>query len=74
VTELANDAAQDKKRGSVFVVYVRLSSSRMHIDQQWVTLTPGMTVSAEITTGRRRVISYFLGPLIQHTQESLHER
>lgn len=74
VTELANDAAQDKKRGSVFVVYVHLSSNRMRIDQQWVTLTPGMAVSAEITTGRRRVISYFLGPLIQHAQESLHER
>lgn len=74
VTELANDAAQDKKRGSVFVVYARLSSNKMQIDQQWVTLTPGMAVSAEITTGRRRVISYFLGPLIQHAQESLHER
>lgn len=74
VTELANNAAQDKKRGSVFVVYVCLSSNKMHIDQQWVTLTPGMAVSAEITTGRRRVISYFLGPLIQHAQESLHER
>jgi hemolysin D len=74
VTELANDAAQDKRRGSVFVVYVHLESNRMRIDQQWVTLTPGMAVSAEITTGRRRVISYFLGPLIQHAQESLHER
>lgn len=74
VTGLANDAAQDKRRGSVFVVYVHLSSNRMHIDQQWVTLTPGMAVNAEITTGRRRVISYFLGPLIKHAQESLHER
>lgn len=74
VTELANDAAHDKRRGSVFVVYIQLSSNKMHIDRQWVTLTPGMAVSAEITTGRRRVISYFLGPLIQHAQESLHER
>jgi hemolysin D len=74
VVELANDAAKDKKRGSVFVAYVRLSSNRMRIDQRWVTLTPGMAVSAEITTGRRRVISYFLGPLLQNAQESLHER
>jgi hemolysin D len=74
VVDLANDAAQDRKRGSVFVAYVRLSSNRMRIEQHWVTLTPGMTVSAEITTGRRRVISYFLGPLMQNVQESLHER
>jgi hemolysin D len=74
VTELANDAAQDKKRGSVFVAHVRLASNRMFIDQHWVSLTPGMAVSAEITTGRRRVISYFLGPLLRHAHESLHER
>lgn len=74
VVELADDAAKDKKRGSVFVAYVSLSSGRMRIDQRWVTLTPGMAVSAEIRTGRRRVISYFLGPLLQGAQESLHER
>jgi len=74
ISELANDAAQDKKRGSVFVAYVRLSDNRLFIDERWVALTPGMTVSAEVTTGKRRVISYFLGPLLRHAQESLHER
>jgi hemolysin D len=74
VIELANDAAQDRKRGSVFVAYVRLNSNRMLIDQRWVELTPGMSVTAEITTGKRRVLSYFLGPLIQHAQESMRER
>lgn len=74
VAELSNDAAQDKKRGSVFVAYVHLPSDRMWIDSRWVTLTPGMAVSAEVTTGKRRVIGYFLGPLVQNVQESLHER
>jgi hemolysin D len=74
VVELANDAATDKKHDSVFVAYVSLSRTQMKIDQRWVPLTPGMSVSAEITTGRRRVISYFLGPLIKNAHESLHER
>jgi len=74
VVEVSNDAAADRKRGSVFVVYVQLSSNRMRVDERWVPLTPGMSVTTEITTGRRRVISYFLGPLMQHAQESLHER
>jgi hemolysin D len=74
VVELSNDAAQDKRRGSVFVAYVRLTSNKMWIDGRWVTLTPGEAVSIEITTGKRRVISYFLGPLIKSTSESLHER
>jgi len=74
VVGVANDAARDRKRGSVFVAYVSLPDSRMRIDDRWVPLTPGMSVSAEITTGRRRVISYFLGPLVRHAEESMHER
>lgn len=74
VIEVANDAEQDRRRGPVFVAYVRLTSDRMYIDGKWVSLTPGMSVSAEIITGKRSVISYFLGPLIQHAQESMHER
>lgn len=74
VKGVANDAAKDRKRGSIFVAYVSLPEGRMRIDDRWVPLTPGMSVSAEITTGRRRVISYFLGPLIRHADESMHER
>lgn len=74
VVELADDATQEKQRGSVFVAYVRLKSNRLWIDRHWVRLTPGMSVSAEIKTGKRRVISYFLSPLLQQTQESLRER
>lgn len=74
VGELANDAAQDRRRGAVFVAYVRLDNDRMSIDGRQVILTPGMDVNAEITTGRRRVISYFLGPLVGGIQESLRER
>jgi hemolysin D len=74
VVELSNDAAQDRRRGSVFVAYVQLSGDRISVDGRPVTLSPGMAVSAEITTGRRRVISYFLGPLVAVTKESLRER
>ncbi len=74
VVELANDAAEDKRRGSVFVAYIQLSSNRLWIDSRWVQMTPGMAVSADITTGRRSVMSYFLGPLVQGARESLHER
>ena len=33
-----------------------------------------MSLSAEIKTGRRRVIDYLLSPLQQHAQEALRER
>jgi hemolysin D len=37
-------------------------------------VTPGMTVTAEIQTGERRLISYLLSPLMRHVSESMHER
>ena len=39
-----------------------------------VDLSPGMAVTVDIKTGQRRVIEYFLGPLLQYQDESLRER
>jgi hemolysin D len=46
----------------------------MHVDHKWITLTPGMEVTADIKTGKRSVAGYFLDPLLQTTGESMRER
>ena len=46
----------------------------MQMEDKTVHLSPGMAVTVEIKTGQRRVIEYFLSPLLQHTNESLRER
>lgn len=74
VVDLSNDAVQDKKLGLAFKARIKLASNRMKIENQWITLTPGMTVTAEIKTGKRSVAEYFLGPLVQSSQESMRER
>ncbi len=74
VRAVSNDAVQDKKSGLSFVAHIRLPTNRMLIEQQWITLTPGMAVTTEIKTGTRSVARYFLDPLVQTSQESLRER
>ncbi len=74
VASVSHDAAQDENLGLVFPARVKLDSSTLMIDGVQVGLTSGMTLSAEIKTGKRRVISYLLSPLQQHTSESLRER
>lgn len=37
-------------------------------------LSPGMAVTVEIKTGKRRVVEYFLSPLLRYGDESLRER
>jgi multidrug efflux pump subunit AcrA (membrane-fusion protein) len=46
----------------------------MQVDQKAVRLSPGMSLSAEIKTGRRKVIDFLLDPVRQVKHESLRER
>ena len=71
---VSNDAVQDKKLGPTFPVRIRLETSRIHIDNRWITLSPGMAVTADIRTGKRSVIGYFFDPLLRTSQESMRER
>ncbi|WP_322034282.1 HlyD family type I secretion periplasmic adaptor subunit [Paraburkholderia sp. J76] len=74
ITGVSNDAVQDKKLGLTFPVRIRLETNRIHVDNRWITLTPGMAVTADIRTGKRSVIGYFLDPLLQTSKESMRER
>ena len=51
-----------------------MDKASFNVDGTPVSLSPGMAVSVEIKTGKRRVIDYLLGPLKQHGSEALRER
>jgi len=74
VIQVSGDAIQDEKRGLVYAARVKLERATLNVDGKIVNLSPGMAVTAEIKTGKRRVIEYFLAPLIQYGGESLRER
>lgn len=74
VTSVSHDAINDEKRGLIYSARVKMSQASMLVEGAPVSLSPGMAVTVEIKTGKRRVIEYFLSPLLQHTSESLRER
>lgn len=74
VSFVSDDAAEDKQRGLVYQARVRLARSTMPVDGKTVHLTPGMSVTVEIKTGKRRLIEYFLSPLLRYQDESFRER
>ena len=74
VKRMAADAVADEKRGAIFPATLTLGKSAIEINGQRVALTPGMNVSAEIKTGRRRIIEYLLSPVQRRLEESLKER
>ncbi|QDI03612.1 MULTISPECIES: HlyD family type I secretion periplasmic adaptor subunit [Xanthomonas translucens group] len=74
MVSVSHDAAQDEKLGLVFPARIKLDGATLNIDGVDVRLTSGMSLSAEIKTGKRRLIDYLLSPLEQHTSEALRER
>ena len=74
VTLVSHDAIPDERRGLIYAVRVKMARGSMRVDGAEVPLTPGMAVTAEVKTGRRRLIEFFLTPLLQHSSESLRER
>ena len=74
VSFVSNDAVGDEKKGFVFPVRVRLDKTSLKVDERDVNLTPGMAVSAEISTGKRSVIEFILDPIRKTVSEGLRER
>lgn len=74
VVSVSSDAAQDEKMGLIFPARVRITKNQLNIDGVPVRVTPGMSLSVEIKTGGRRLISYVLSPLQRTRHEAGRER
>jgi hemolysin D len=74
ITQVSSDAIQDEKLGLIYATRVKLNKDTLQVENKTVRLTPGMAVTVEVKTGTRRVIEYFLSPLMQVSSESLRER
>jgi hemolysin D len=57
-----------------YVVRLALDRDVIDVDGRQTRLSPGMAVTAEVLTGKRRVISYILSPLARATREAGRER
>jgi hemolysin D len=67
-------SAPGQPESFVFPVTIALNQPSMMIGANQIPLNPGMTVSVEIKTDRRRVIDYLLSPLAKVGSEAMRER
>lgn len=74
VRTVSHDAASHEQLGLVYTALITLDRNTLVIDGKTVRLTAGMNVTAEIKTGRRRVLDYLLSPLQTKIDESFRER
>lgn len=74
VQHVSLDAIEDEKLGLIFNARVALDQQKIMIENTSVPLSAGMNVTAEIKTGKRRVIDYLLSPLQTTIDNSFIER
>jgi hemolysin D len=74
VTTISDDATVDEKRGLIYGMRLKMASNTIMVDGKQVNLMPGMAVTAEMQTGKRRIIEFFLAPLLKYKEESIRER
>jgi hemolysin D len=74
VLSVSDDAAPIEKVGLVYPARISLDRATIQVEGRQVKLSPGMAVTVEIKTGQRRLIEFFLSPLLKSVQESARER
>ena len=58
----------------VFPVTLKPDRIAMDVDGETLPLTPGMAVTVEIATGRRRILEYVFSPLVEVASGAMKER
>ena len=68
------DAVEDERVGLAYPARVTMARTTMLVKDKHIRLSPGMAVTVEIKTGKRRIIDYILAPLQEYQDESLREQ
>lgn len=60
--------------GLVFPISVRMDQNGITAGDKKVQLSPGMAVTVEVKTGKRRILEYLFSPLYEVGSTAMHER
>lgn len=73
---VGTDAVIDPKLGPVYPVRIRMEAAQTPNSAygRKGVVTAGMSITADIKTDERRMIEYFLSPMLRYKDESLRER
>lgn len=73
---VGTDAVVDQRIGAYYPVRIKLASTQTPnvVHGQKGQVTAGMSVTSDIRIGERRMLEYFLAPLMRYKEESLRER
>ena len=74
LVQVAQDSIEDKELGLVYEAYVEPLQTTLLVEGVATPVTTGMSVAAEIKVGKRRIIEFFIYPLIKYLDEGTSVR
>ena len=74
VVQVSKDSLEDEQLGLVYEVYIFPQQTTLMVDGAETPITAGMSVASEIKVGKRRIIEFFIYPLIKYLDEGVSVR
>lgn len=74
LVQVAQDSIEDKELGLVYEAYVEPLQTKLLVEGVSTPISIGMSVAAEVKVGKRRIIEFFLYPLIKYFDEGTSVR
>lgn len=74
VTKIGANAIEDKKLGLIYEVFIEPQKISLIVEGEERFLRPGMSATAELKVGQRRIIELFVYPLIKYFNEGVSVR
>lgn len=74
IIDVSSDAVEHEQLGLLFPLKATLIQHSINVEGRKVKLIPGMAVTIEIKTGKRRLMEFLLAPLMKGVSEGARER
>jgi len=71
---ISQNSIEDEDLGPVYEIYITPNEDKIMIDDKMQKISTGMTLSAEIEIGKRRIIEFFIYPLVKYMDEGVSVR
>jgi len=74
VKSISKNSLNDEQLGLVYEVYISLDNDTLFVEGKEQKISTGMTLNAEIEINKRRIIEFFIYPLIKYLDEGISVR
>jgi hemolysin D len=74
VRQVSRDSIEDSRLGNIYEVYITPENFSFNVEGKETRVSTGMNLTAEINVGKRRIIEFFIYPLIKYLDEGMSVR